>query len=104
MDNLRNTKRLWDYSRGSRPGVLKLPGKAKHHSGGTRSVRLNQRKLIYQLLSCGSFVFFATDYRQKCEARSDLYDTILLIHLNITYNLFFGPERKHWLLTKIKRF
>ena len=34
---------------------------------GAKSVRLNDKKLIYLLLSCGFLFHFAVDYRQKRE-------------------------------------
>jgi len=39
---------------------------------GATSVRLNDRKLMYLLLSCGFLFSFAMDYRQKYKFRLNL--------------------------------
>jgi len=62
---------------------------------GTRSVCLNDRKLIYLLLSCGFLFSVAMDYKQKCEACSNLCVTILInrTEINCIYSYLRANRR-----------
>jgi len=47
-----------------------------------KSIRLNDRKLVYLLLTCDFLFSLAMDYRQKRDVRSNLCVAILIIRVN----------------------
>jgi len=46
-----------------------------------KSIRLNDRKLVYLLLTCDFLFSLAMDYRQKRDVRSNLRVAILIIRV-----------------------
>jgi len=57
------------YIGGSQLGVTLPPAGGDIIPEGTRCAHLNDKRMIYLLLSCVFCVFFAMDYTQKREVR-----------------------------------